>query len=77
MHLLRRKKLAGFVEQAVCVFQQTSAKQIKLLEETAQRLYKEWFVDLRFPGYETTPVLDGVPEGWRRYYRKLFINLCQ
>lgn len=52
-------------------------KQIKLLEETAQRLYKEWFVDLRFPGYETTPVLDGVPEGGRRYYRKLFINLCQ
>ena len=56
---------------------ENNQKQIKLLEETAQRLYKEWFVDLRFPGYETTPVLDGVPEGWRRYYRKLFINLCQ
>ena len=40
-------------------------KQIKLLEEAAQRLYKEWFVDLRFPGYEDTPVVDGVPEGWR------------
>ena len=39
-------------------------KQIKLLEEAAQRLYKEWFVDLRFPGYENTPLLDGVPEGW-------------
>ena len=39
-------------------------KQIKLLEEAAQRLYKEWFVDLRFPGYENTPVVDGVPEGW-------------
>ena len=39
-------------------------KQIKLLEEAAQRLYKEWFVDLRFPGYETTPIVDGVPEGW-------------
>lgn len=56
---------------------ENNQKQIKLLEETAQRLYKEWFVDLRFPGYETTPVLDGVPEGWRRYCRKLFINLCQ
>lgn len=56
---------------------ENNQKQIKLLEETAQRLYKEWFVDLRFPGYETTPVLDGVPEGWQRYYRKLFINLCQ
>lgn len=41
-------------------------KQIKLLEEAAQRLYKEWFVDLRFPGHETTPVVDGVPEGWTR-----------
>lgn len=39
-------------------------KQIKLLEEAAQRLYKEWFVDLHFPGYEDVPVVDGVPEGW-------------
>lgn len=43
---------------------ENNQKQIKLLEEAAQRLYKEWFVDLRFPGYETTPVVDGVPEGW-------------
>lgn len=43
-------------------------KQIKLLEEAAQRLYKEWFVDLRFPGHETTPIVDGVPEGWRSLY---------
>lgn len=41
-------------------------KQIKLLEEAAQRLYKEWFVDLRFPGYEKTPIVDGVPAGWER-----------
>ena len=39
-------------------------KQIKLLEEAAQRLYKEWFVDLRFPGHETTPITDGIPERW-------------
>ena len=39
-------------------------KQIKLLEEVAQRLYKEWFVDLRFPGHENTNIIDGVPEGW-------------
>lgn len=43
---------------------ENNQKQIKLLEEAAQRLYKEWFVDLRFPGYETTPIVDGVPEGW-------------
>ena len=39
-------------------------KQIKLLEEAAQRLYKEWFVDLRFPGHENTKIVNGVPEGW-------------
>ena len=42
-------------------------KQIKLLEEAAQRLYKEWFVDLRFPGYEGTEIVDGVPEGWKKH----------
>ena len=41
-------------------------KQIKLLEETAQRLYKEWFIDLRFPGHESTPIHNGVPEGWEK-----------
>lgn len=41
-------------------------KQIKLLEEAAQRLYKEWFVDLRFPGYEETEIIDGIPEGWKK-----------
>ena len=45
---------------------ENNQKQIKLLEEAAQRLYKEWFVDLRFPGYEHTKVVDGVPEGWTR-----------
>ena len=45
---------------------ENNQKQIKLLEEAAQRLYKEWFVDLRFPGHETTPIVDGVPEGWKR-----------
>lgn len=41
-------------------------KQIKLLEEAAQRLYKEWFVNLRFPGHENTNIVDGVPEGWEK-----------
>ena len=43
---------------------ENNQKQINLLEEAAQRLYKEWFVDLRFPGHETTTIVDGVPEGW-------------
>ena len=45
---------------------ENNQKQIKLLEEAAQRLYKEWFVDLRFPGHENTKIVDGIPEGWNR-----------
>lgn len=45
---------------------ENNQKQIKLLEEAAQRLYKEWFVDLRFPGYEDVKIVDGVPEGWKK-----------
>ena len=49
-------------------------KQIKLLEEAAQRLYKEWFVDFHFPGHETTKIVDGVPEGWEK---KKISDICQ
>ncbi len=45
---------------------ENNQKQITLLEEAAQRLYKEWFIDLRFPGHENTPIHDGVPEGWKK-----------
>jgi len=42
-------------------------RQITLLEEAAQRLYREWFVDMRFPGYETTSIMEnGLPEGWQK-----------
>lgn len=45
---------------------ENSRRQIKLLEEAARRLYREWFIDLKFPGHETTPIVDGLPEGWGR-----------
>ena len=45
---------------------ENNGKQIKLLEEAAQRLYIEWFVYLRFPGYEHTKIIDGLPEGWKK-----------
>ena len=53
---------------------ENNRKQIKLLEEAAQRLYKEWFIDLRFPGHETTPIIDGIPEGWERKTVEEFLN---
>lgn len=54
---------------------ENNQKQIKLLEEAAQRLYKEWFVDLRFPGHENTKIVDGVPEGWHWGLLQELINV--
>ena len=54
---------------------ENNQRQIKLLEEAAQRLYKEWFVDLRFPGHENTKIVDSVPEGWRRGLLKELISV--
>lgn len=47
---------------------ENNRKEIKLLEEAAQRLYKEWFIDFKFPGHETTPIdpETNLPEGWKK-----------
>ena len=58
-----QKKLSGILERYDELIE-NNQKQIKLLEEAAQRLYKEWFVNLRFPGHEKTEIIDGVPKGW-------------
>ena len=60
-----QRKVAG-VLSAYDSLIETNQRQIKLLEEAARRLYREWFVDLRFPGHEDVPVVDGVPEGWKK-----------
>ena len=54
---------------------ENNQKQIKLLEEAAQRLYKEWFVDLHFPSWENATIVDGVPEGWRKGFLKELISV--
>lgn len=54
---------------------ENNKKQINLLEEAAQRLYKEWFVDLRFLGYEGTEIVDGIPNGWTETTIDSFIEL--
>ncbi len=46
---------------------ENNEKQINLLEEAATRLYKEWFINLRFPNYETAKIVDGVPKGWEKH----------
>ena len=47
---------------------ENNLKRIKLLEEKAQLTYEEWFVRMRFPGHETTPIdkETGLPEGWEK-----------
>lgn len=61
----KQKKIAKILT-AYDVLIENNQKQIKLLEEVAERLYKEWFVDLHFPGYEDVKIVDGVPEGWKK-----------
>lgn len=53
---------------------ENNQKQIDLLEEAAQRLYKEWFVDFRFPGHENTSIVDGIPQGWEEH---AIAELCE
>lgn len=63
-----QQKIAGYISIYDDLIE-NNQRQIKLLEEAAQRLYKEWFVDLRFPGYEDCEIVDGVPVEWKK--RKL------
>lgn len=63
--LITQKKIASILYNYDYLIE-NNQKQIKLLEEAAQRLYKEWFVDLHFPGYEDVEIVDGVPEGWKK-----------
>ncbi len=49
-------------------------RRMALLEDSARQLYREWFVRLRFPGHEHTPIVDGVPQGWER---KTLGDLCR
>lgn len=54
---------------------ENNQKQIKLLEEVAQRLYKEWFIDLRFPGHENLEIVDGIPKDWQKGTLESFVDV--
>ena len=69
-----QKQIAGILSVYDDLIE-NNRKQIKLLEEADRRLYKEWFVDLHFPGYENTKIVDGVPEGWSRGLLKELISV--
>ena len=73
-HIKTQRRIASILS-AYDDLIENNQKQIKLLEEAAQRLYKEWFVDLRFPGHESVKVVDGVPEGWKTNEVKSVVSL--
>ena len=60
-----QQKIAGILSTYDDLIE-NNRKQIKLLEEAAQKLYKEWFVKMNFPGHENTKIIDGVPEEWKK-----------
>lgn len=53
---------------------ENNRRRMALLEDAARQLYREWFVRLRFPGHEHTPITNGVPEGWER---KTLGEICE
>ena len=55
---------------------ENNLKRIKLLEQVAQNIYREWFVNLRFPGHENTPINEetGLPEGWKEVLAKEYFD---
>lgn len=66
--LNNQKKIAKILSNYEDLIKNNQNK-IRLLEEAASRLYNEWFINLRFPGYEKRNVVNGLPEGWK--YGKL------
>jgi type I restriction enzyme S subunit len=60
-----QKRIAGVLSAYLALIENNRRRMV-LLEESARLLYNEWFVRLRFPGHEHTPIVDGVPHGWHR-----------
>jgi type I restriction enzyme, S subunit len=67
IELVPQRKIASILS-AYDDLIENNLRRIKILEEMAQSLYKEWFVDLRFPGHESVEMVDSrlglIPEGW-------------
>ena len=62
--LSKQKRIASILSAYDNLIENNN-KRIKILEQMAENLYKEWFVRFRFPGHETTPLENGIPKGWR------------
>lgn len=71
----QQKRIAGILSAYDNLIENNN-KRIKLLEQMAENLYKEWFVRFRFPGYEDTEFEDGMPRDWVREKIGLHYNTC-
>lgn len=74
MPRLPAQKAAGSLLAAYDDLIENNRRRMALLEDAARQLYREWFVRLRFPGHEHTPITNGVPAGWER---KTLGDLCE
>ena len=63
--LSTQKKIASILSAYDNLIENNN-KRIKILEQMAESLYKEWFVRFRFPGHGITPIENGIPKGWKR-----------
>lgn len=64
-HLKIQGKIVNLISNYDNLIENNNTR-IKLLENMAEELYKEWFVRLRFPNYQNTKIVDGIPSGWGR-----------
>ena len=71
-----QRKIADILS-AYDEFIENNRRQVRLLEEAAQRLYKEWFVKFHFPGWEETKMVDGLPVGWKKQPFKNLVHVIR
>ena len=75
MPLPAQRKIASILSSYDSLIE-NNTKRIRLLEQMAENLYKEWFVRFRFPGHENTEFVDGLPKGWAIKKIKDCYNTC-
>ena len=67
-HLILIQRKIAAILSAYDDLIENNTRRIKILEEMAQALYREWFVNFRFPGHEKVQMVDSplgmIPEGW-------------
>ncbi|MBF1608753.1 MAG: restriction endonuclease subunit S [Prevotella sp.] len=70
-----QQKIASILSSYDCLIE-NNTRRIRLLEQMAENLYKEWFVRFRFPEHENVEMVNGLPKRWKvkRYEEELNIR---